>query len=49
MIHHLCKVCGMSATMVVTETAGVAWADHMATHADPEAFESWVWSVYKLF
>lgn len=49
MIHHLCKVCGMSATMVVTETAGIAWSDHMATHDDPESFESWVWSVYKLF
>ena len=49
MVHHLCGTCGMSATMVVNEAAGMAWSDHMATHQDVDGFETWVWTVQKLF
>jgi len=48
MVHLLCKRCGMSATMVVTDTGKRAWSDHMRIHDDELAYEAWQWMVVPL-
>jgi hypothetical protein len=48
MLHLECFQCPMTATLVHTPTAIVAWQDHMATHPDPLAFGQWAWHVVAL-
>jgi len=48
MRHMLCRACGMSATIVVTDTGLRAWDDHMETHEDPTDFEIWTWGAVRL-
>lgn len=48
MIHHECLRCPVTATMVVTDASDRAWEDHMATHTDRWAYESWTWEVAKI-
>lgn len=49
MLHYCCDVCAMSATVVATSTAVLAWLDHMARHADPSLYRCWEWTVVPLF
>lgn len=48
MVHYQCFVCHMTATCVVTPGAELAWLDHMGTHARPEHYGSWAWTVQQL-
>lgn len=48
MVHHECLNCGMTATMVVTGAAELAWQDHMATHMLSDRYRSWTWEVVEL-
>jgi len=48
MYHFECLTCGITATMVATETGKLAWLDHMNRHALPEHFRIWTWTVQQL-
>lgn len=49
MWHFLCRVCGMSATIVSTPVGHEAWEDHMQIHYDSHDFEAWTWKALRLF
>jgi len=49
MVHYQCGTCGITATMVITAASELAWLDHMATHAVPDNYRSWHWTVQQLF
>lgn len=48
MMHLSCGICGMTATVVATPSADLAWADHMSNHGDPSNFRAWTWTVVPL-
>jgi hypothetical protein len=48
MIHYQCYTCGMNATCVLTESANLAWLDHMANHAVPANYGRWTWTAVQL-
>lgn len=49
MIHLVCDACGMSATLVVTATARIAWEHHMLTHGLEATYKQYTWTAVRLF
>jgi hypothetical protein len=48
MVHYECNVCGITATVVSTPSALLAWCDHMETHAWKKGYDVWTWTVLHL-
>lgn len=48
MVHYECYTCHMSATMVVTPSADLAWLDHMENHGAKKNYGRWCWAVLAL-
>jgi len=48
MVHYVCEICGMSATLVQTPVGDLAWLDHMANHVDPSMYRAYAWEVHRL-
>ena len=49
MLHFACGQCEMAATVVDTESAHLAWLDHMASHPRADDFQVYSWTVVRLF
>lgn len=48
MIRYECQTCAMTATVVNTPAAVLAWHDHMATHALTTNYLAWTWAIVPL-
>jgi len=48
MLHFSCNVCAMTATLVETPSAWVAWRDHMECHTRPHDYGVWTWQALQL-
>jgi len=48
MIHYHCHTCGVNATCVLTNSAELAWLDHMENHAERKNYGAWTWTVVQL-
>lgn len=48
MLHFACNVCGITATIVSTQTGRLAWLDHMENHAQKTNYDVWAWTVMQL-
>lgn len=48
MIRYECQTCAMTATVVNTPSAVLAWLDHMDTHAVKDNYRAWTWAIVPL-
>lgn len=49
MLRYECCTCDMTATVVYTSAAHLAWLDHMDTHSMKDNYRTWTWEVLPLF